>query len=151
SVAPRKRRYLIAPRATAVGLAPMASAGLFNALQTMPDVDIVRTIKPKGLASALAAGASSAPAVLVASMDEARGEFLRLQAQTQGQVIVEPDAALNYGPFRLDMANASAGLSTNTFKVDLKVVGSEGNPIANADVEIYGLGFPSKGLTNSDG
>jgi subtilisin len=151
----RKRQYLIAPRSIP-GLAPMAADVLANAIEMMPDVEVVKRIKPRVFGASAAgfgplAAAGGAPEVIVARMDEQRGDGLRQTAPPQ--VIVERDERLvHFQDLSLSRAAQEALVPTGEpVAIKFHVVGADGEALANANVTVYGRGFPAQGATNESG
>jgi subtilisin family serine protease len=147
-VGARKRQYLIAPRSVP-GLAPMATDMIATALDMMQDVEVVKRIKPTVFGT-LAAGGGT-PEIIVARMDERRGDELRTSSPPQ--VIVERDETLiHFQDFSLLRAAQEtlvpAGQPT---EIKFHVVGAGGEALANANVTVYGRGFPAQGITDESG
>lgn len=147
-VAVRRERYMIASRQLP-GVQPMAADVLANSLTSLPDVTIVRRIRPRGL-GALAAGGptGAAPEIVVAEMDPARGAALRATAPPN--IVVERDALLRHADVlaTADFNNIALGVGID---IQLRVVGAGGRPLPKATVYVYGLGFPAQGVTNDRG
>jgi len=93
------------------------------------------------------APAAAAPEVVVAHMDEQRGEALRLNAPPH--VIVEIDAPLGYSdmavtePMSWQHAVQVMPFSlVRAAKIRFRILGEGERPLANAVVNLYGPGFP---------
>lgn len=144
----RKRQYLIAPRSVP-GLAPMATDMIAAAIEMMPEVEVVKRIKPR-VFGALAAGTGT-PEVIVARMDERRGEELRQGSPPQ--VIVERDETLvHFQDFSLQRAAQEALVPVSEpTEIKFHVVGAGGEPLPSANVTVYGRGFPAQGVTDDSG
>ena len=153
NVAGRKEQYLIATKQVA-GLQPMATDLLEQTLRNMPDIEVVATLAPRGLAGVLSNGVSGPSKVIVARMPQDKAETL--QRTRPPQVIVERDSPLTYSEpsptptlSTLDaafMAPVSQGIAIN-----LTVTGLNNAPVANATIALLGNGFPAQGVSDSSG
>ncbi len=159
AVVRRKQRYLIGFRALP-GIASLPSDPFLERLAQMDGVEITRRLKTGGLQTAgmspTAAGAPAAPAqeVVVAYMDEQRGEALRQNAPPH--VIIEIDA-----PLYSDMAVAEPmswqhAVQAMPFprprrEMRFRILGEGDRPVANAIVNVYGPGFPTQAITDASG
>jgi subtilisin len=147
----RRERFMVAARQLP-GVQPMAADAIANTLTNMPDVTIVRRVRPRGF-GALAAGGPTGitPEIIVAEMDPARGAALRASAPPH--VVVEPDALLRHadGLAITSFDNAMTMLPGIGIDIRLRVVGAGGRPLPKATVYVYGAGFPAQGQTDDKG
>lgn len=154
SVARRKQRYLIGVRSLP-GLNASSADPFLERLALMDGVEIVRRLRPRGSQALAAANGSPASEIIVARIDEQRGEALRQGAPPH--VIVEVDARLGY----FDMAAPEpmgwqAGARALPFPrprrdIRFRILGDGDRPLANAGVYLYGPGFPAQAMTDSSG
>jgi len=158
TVVRRKQRYLIGFRSLP-GIASLPSDPFLERLAQMDGVEITRRLKGGGLqASGMTPIAGAPPTaareVVVAHMDEQRGEMLRQNAPPH--VIVEVDA-----PLYSDMAVAEPMSWQHSVQVmpfprarreiRFRILGEGERPLANAVVNLYGPGFPAQAITDSSG
>jgi len=150
TVAVRRERYMVAARPLP-GVQPMAVDVIAGALTNMPDVAIVKRVKPRGFGALSAGGGSGGtPEIVVAEMPPERG--LALQASAPPNVIVERDALLRHADdLSTSFTNAATMLPGVGVDVRLRIVGMGGQPLPKATVFVYGLGFPAQGLTGDNG
>jgi subtilisin family serine protease len=98
---------------------------------------------------------TAAPEIVVARMDEQRGEALRRNAPPH--VIVELDAPLGYSdmvvPEPLSWLNAVQAMPFPRPRRELRfrILGEGERPLANAAVNLYGPEFPVQAITDSTG
>lgn len=146
----RRDRYLIATRPQP-GIQPMAAEMIASALTNMPDVTIVKHVRPSGFGALSAGGGGGGmPEVVVAEMEPARGAALRAGAPPN--VIVERDALLRHADdLTLAFNNSATMLPGIGIDVKLRVVGTDGQPVVKATVYVQGLGFPAQGITDERG
>ncbi|MGY3448681.1 S8 family serine peptidase [Bradyrhizobium sp. USDA 4353] len=150
TVKTRRSRFLVAARPLP-GVQPMAVDAIATTLNNMPDVQIIRQVKPSGFGALSAGGGGGGmPEIVVAEMDPARGAALRASAPPN--VIVEHDALLRHAD-DLSMAFNNAMTMQPGIGIDvrLRVVGANGQPLPKATVYVYGLGFPGQGVTDDKG
>jgi subtilisin len=161
TVAERKKKYLVAPRQPFGGLAtmtfgpfaaaPLSLSAVQQALQSNPDIDVIDTVGAK-TALATAGLDGSADAVLVVRMtDNKAGE---LHQRGQGRLLVERDhhlqlldPALN----RPDLVTGLTAFSGAAIDVQVVVLGSNGAPLPDAEVSLFGGMLPATGLSGPDG
>jgi subtilisin len=150
TVAVRRERYMVAARPLP-GVQPMAVDVIAGALTNMPDVAIVKRVKPRGFGALSAGGGNGGtPEIVVAEMPPERG--LALQASAPPNVIVERDALLRHADdLSTSFTNAATMLPGVGVDVRLRIVGLGGQPLPKATVFVYGLGFPAQGLTGDNG
>ncbi|WP_315786615.1 MULTISPECIES: S8 family serine peptidase [unclassified Bradyrhizobium] len=150
TVKARRSRFLVAARPLP-GVQPMAVDAIATTLNNMPDVQIIKQVKPSGFGAFSAGGGGGGmPEIVVAEMDPARGAALRASAPPN--VIVEHDALLRHAD-DLSMAFNNAMTMSPGIGIDvrLRVVGTSGQPLPKATVYVYGLGFPGQGVTDDKG
>jgi hypothetical protein len=125
-------------------------------LAQMDGVEIVRRVRSRG-GQAAESAPDSAPEIVVAHMDEQRGEALRRNAPPH--VIVEPDAPLGYSDmavpepasWRHTLTMQAMPLPQPRRELRVRILGEGDQPLANAVVNIYGPGFPAQAVTDSSG
>jgi subtilisin len=154
TVVRRKQRYLIGFRALP-GIAPLQSDPFLDRLAQMDGVEIIRRLRNHGSQAVASPPPSVSPEIVVARMDEQRGEALRQNAPPH--VIVELDAPLGYS----DMAVPEAmtwpqAVQAMPFprprrEIRFRILGEDDRPLANAVVNLYGPGFPAQTITDSSG
>jgi hypothetical protein len=164
-VVERKKKYLVAPRQSFGGLAPMGFGPLAGAplapplslsaveqaLQANPDIDVVDTVGAKTtLATAGLDGA--ADAVLVVRMtDNKAGE---LHQRGQGRLLVERDHHLQLLDPVLNRPELVSGLTPFTgaaIAISVVVLGANGAPVPDAEVSLFGGMLPATGMSGPDG
>jgi subtilisin len=139
----RRMQYIIGPT-QAVGLSPMASDTILTALQATPHVQIDGFIQ-LSRTQVFAAGGLGGRYVK-ASMPLDQGLLLQRQAAAAGTLFVQENARLQHMSDSMPLAAAGAALpapavATAAVPVTVRVVGSDGRPVANAMVSAYGAGF----------
>ena len=158
AVARRKQQYLIGFRSLP-GMASPTGDPFLERLAQMEGVEIVRRLSGRSqtaaAASAVAAPAAAVPEILVARMDEQRGEALRQNAPPH--VIVEIDAPLGYSDMAVpELWGWQHAVQTMPFprprrELRFRIVGEGDRPLANAVVNLHGSGFPAQALTDASG
>lgn len=159
TVVRRKQRYLIGFRSLP-GIALPPSDPFLERLAQVDGVEITRRLKGGGTQTAgmtptAAAQATSVADIVVARMDEQRGEALRQNAPPH--VIVEIDAPLGYSDMAVpEPMNWQHAVQVMPFprprrEVRFRILGDDDRPLANAVVNLYGPGFPAQALTDSSG
>jgi subtilisin len=159
TVVSRKQRYLIGFRSLP-GIASLSGDPFLEMLAQMDGVEITRRLGGGGLQAAeltpiAGAPATAAPEVVVAEMDEQRGQALRQIAPPH--VIVEIDAPLgNSGMAVVEPLGWQHSAQLMTFprprrESRFRVLGEGDRPLANAVVTLYGPGFPAQAITDSSG
>ncbi|UMR29650.1 S8 family serine peptidase [Massilia sp. MB5] len=156
SVKPRKAQYLVASRSLpalqTLGLQPFSFNVVEEALRAAPDIDVVDTLGPKTAIGAFADGLGTSPTVLVTRMSDQKAFALHQQAQ--GRLIVEPDQHLSLhepafqGPYLVTGVTPSGGAVLSTTII---VVDPNNQPVAGADVSLYGSLLPASGTTDARG
>ncbi len=160
TVVRRKQRYLIGFRALP-GIAPVPGDPFLERLAQMDGVEIVRRLRSRD-DHAPAAGQSVPPQqgalpheIVVARMDEQRGEALRQNAPAH--VIVEVDAPLRYSdmavpePMSWQLAVQAMPFPRPRREIRFRILGDGDRPLANSVVNLYGHGFPAQTITDSSG
>jgi subtilisin family serine protease len=151
TVAARRERFMVASRPLP-GIQPMAADVLSNQVGNMPDVKVVKLIRPRGFGalSTGGGGGGTMPDIIVAEMDAVKGAQLRATAPPH--VIVEPDAPLRHAEdFSAAFAAPPGLLPAVGFDVKLRVAGTSGRLLPKATVYVYGPGFPAQGVTDDKG
>jgi subtilisin len=147
AVVRRRQRYLIGFR-TLQGLAPLHPDPFLDRLSHMEGVDIIRRLRGNGSPAAQSE-------VVVARMDEQRGEVLRMNAPPH--VIFERDTLLGYShmavPELMGWQPAARAMPYPRPRRELRVrvLGEADRPIPNAVVNLYGPGFPAQAITDPSG
>ncbi len=151
----RKGQFLVAPRKNAgmqmMGIAPLSFSVVEQALKDAPDIEIIDRVGPRQAVGALATGMQEG-AVLVTLMSEDKAQALAMQAQ--GQLIVERDQSLQLldvsSPQQPPLANCNLPVSGSSFSAEFLVTGN-GQPIAGADIYLFGSMLPAQGVTDANG
>lgn len=152
----RKSQYLISGRRheglMTLGLMPLSSSVIEQALQNSPDIEIVDVIKPRAAIGALAAGMGDSGSVTVARMADEKASIL--QQQGAGRLIVEGDQSLRL----LDVSTSMPGMVSNftaqsapPIPVSVLVLGVDQKPVANAEVYLFGSLLPASAITDRQG
>jgi subtilisin family serine protease len=147
AVVRRKQRYLIGFRALQ-GVAPLQPDPFLDRLSHMEGVDIIRCLRGNGSPIAQSE-------MLVACMDEQRGEALRLNAPPH--VIFERDTLLGYSHMAVpELMGWQPAVRAMPYprprrELRVRVLGEADRPIPNAVVNLYGLGFPAQAITDPSG
>jgi subtilisin family serine protease len=98
---------------------------------------------------------AAAQEIIVARMDEQRGEALRQNAPPH--VIVEIDAPLGYSDMAVpEPVNWQHSVQVMPFPgprrdIRFRILGDGDRPLSNVVVNLYGPGFPAQALTDSSG
>jgi subtilisin len=154
SVTRRKQRYLIGFRSLP-GLTATSADPFLERLALMDGVEIVRRLRPRGPQALAAANGSPASEIIVARIDEQRGEALRQAAPPH--VIVEVDARLGYfdmaasEPMAWQLGAGALPFPRPRRDIRFRILGEGDRPLANAGVYLYGPGFPAQAVTDSSG
>ncbi|HTV22052.1 MAG TPA: S8 family serine peptidase [Polyangiaceae bacterium] len=170
-----KVQCLIAPRrgkiARAVGLRPMSAGAMSNVIDSLvnePGFELVREIKPRHQLKTLSFE-NEATGVYVTRMGLDTFFKLRDQAQrARPDLLVEVDMPLQYGwgffnpnlmqallaeQLRIERLRRTSQFAKQSAAVDirLRVVGENGEPVAQAHVILDGFGLPVEGDTDANG
>jgi subtilisin len=160
TVVRRKQRYLVGFRAL-TGVAVQPNDPFLHRLAQMEGVEIIRRLHARRSSMAMDGPmAAMAPAnlpheILVARMDEQRGEELRQNAPPH--VVVERDGALSYShmpvPELMSGQLAARAMPFPRVRRELRVriLGEGDRPLPNAVVNLYGPGFPVQAMTDPSG
>lgn len=155
----RTARYLMAPRAVAGPVQPMAVNTLEQALENMQDIRIVRRLKSRGLRALGTGFGGGGTDVIVAEMTPERGAVLQAAGRQSG-VVVEKDELLRHHDVsafdvgELFRNTASATLlppQGDAVAVRVQVTGANDQPLRDATVIAYGHAFPAQGKTDERG
>lgn len=152
----RKSQFLIAARRSpglqAMGLQPLQFNLIEQTLRSSPDIEIVDTVGPKNIVGALADGMSDVPSVLVAKMTDQKAAVLHQQAQ--GRLIVERDQSLTMADASFQqpgMVACSTPTSGTSFNASFIIVGKDNQPLAGAEVYLFGSMIPANGVSDARG
>ena len=166
TVVRRKQRYLIGFRSLPGFVLPPSDPFL-ERLAQMEGVEITRRLRggesrqrgggspAPGMTRAVAEPIAARREIMVARMDEQRGEALRQNAPPH--VIVEVDAALGYSdmavpePMNWQHAVQAMPFPRPRREIRFRVVGESDRPLANAVVSLFGSGYPAQAVTDSSG
>ncbi|HTV98407.1 MAG TPA: S8 family serine peptidase [Steroidobacteraceae bacterium] len=176
TVVRRKQRYLIGFRALP-GIGPLRSDPFLDRLAQMEGVEIIRRLSGRGTpafdgvpaaawtqgeargdargANDTAAAASSDSEILVARMDELRGESLRQNAPPH--IVFELDAPLGYSYIPVpelmswQLAARAMPYPRARREIRVRVLGEGDRPLANAVVNLYASSFPAQAITDISG
>jgi len=156
----RKVHYLFAARhrvglmALAAGPQPVYDAQqVYDALSRMPEVTVVRRIRPSGF-SALSAGPGASQDVIVVATTPEHG--LYLQSIAHPGMIVERDHHLNhlagFGPQFVSQPVRATAVSAASLEITFHIQNVEGKPLPNAEIVIYtGEGAQDQQSTDASG
>jgi subtilisin len=147
----RRERYMVASRQLP-GIQPMATDVIVNALTNMPDVTILKRLRPRGFGAFSAGGVSGGSTeIIVAEMEPAKSVALR--ASAPANVVVERDALLRHADGVSPLFDNAVMTMLPGVGIDirLRIVGTNGAALPKATVYVSGLGFPAQGLTNDNG
>jgi subtilisin len=150
----RRQRYLVGFRSLP-GMAPLPSDPFIERLAQMDGVEIIRRLRNRSSQTPDAAPAAAFREIVVARMDEQRGEALRQNAPPH--VIVELDAPLAYSDMAVpEPANWNHTVQAMPFprprrELRFRILGEGDQPLPNAVVNLYGPGFPAQTVTDSSG
>jgi subtilisin family serine protease len=159
TIAARKKQFVIAPRHPPEGLAAMSFAPLQfstleSALRNSSDIEVVDTVGPKSVVSALADGMGGAQGVLVARMTEQKAAALHQQGA--GRLLVERDQHLGLMEPSLRQPGLVTGVTSTgaggpVLNAAITVLGKDGAPLADAEVSLFGSLLPATGTTDANG
>jgi subtilisin len=155
-----KRQFIIAPRhgnqALSAGLRPLSAGAVRAVLGQLPGLDIVRVLRPRRMSAGRSLIPDEATEAYVVRVDPDRAELIK--QMTPPQLIVEEDAALDYGtpaglpcpaPARLASWNSMGAVETR--QIRFRVIGEGDRPLAHVGVSLSGEGFPQEGRTDKRG
>src|SRR5215471_272066 len=153
-LARRRRQFLIGVRSLP-GFVPSPMETVYEALDRMEDVEILRRLRPKGFQGLGAASLPGEQEIIVVRMDEARAEALRLSAPPN--VVIEPDAALEAGQATLlaPLAALWSGRVVPTprrrHEIRFRVLGDGDQPLSGAGITVFGRSFGAQTITDPPG
>jgi subtilisin len=151
-VSQRRFQFLFAPNFGAT-LTPLSAASIGSTLESLDGVKILDRIKPASMNVFAANDQPVAGDVVVAEMSWERA--LELQATAGNNVVMERNWQLQHLGFLTPAFAApgtvSASLVPPTTKIQIKVLGTNGQPLERALVMLSGHGFPVQGETDSSG
>ncbi len=134
-----------------MGIAPLSFSMVEQALKDSPDIQIIDRVGPRQVVGALGAGMQEG-GVLVALMHEDKAQALAQQAQ--GQLIVERDQPLQLHDVNYaqppTMSNCNLPVSGSALTAEFVVMGKD-QPIAGAEVYLFGSLLPAHGVTDANG
>lgn len=154
--APRRSQFLISSQQRP-GVQPLSLDLLAQSLGQSPDIEVVRTLEPRGVVGVLSDGMAPAGTVIVARMTDEKAEVLRQSAGPQ--LTVEPDAPLTLGapePFEtappaFEPRNPGVIVPLAAgFTATIEVRGND-TPLQGAEVYLFGSLWPAQGVTGADG
>jgi subtilisin family serine protease len=159
NIGARKKQFVIAPRhppegIQAMSFQPLQFSALEAALRNSSDIEVIDTVGPKSVVSALADGMGGSQGVLVARMTEQKASALHQQGA--GRLLVEHDQHLNL----MEPSLRQPGLVTGVTPTDgsgpvlnavINVLGKDGAPLADAEVSLFGSMLPATGTTDANG
>jgi subtilisin family serine protease len=137
------------------GISRGQSEAFLDRLALMEGVHIVRKLRPGGGPAYEAEGVTSARDIVIAQMDEQRGEALRQHAPPQ--VIVEIDAPIGNSdlaplePFGWQLRAHALPPPRPGRALRFAVLGAGDRPLANTVINVFGPGFPTQASTNAAG
>jgi len=159
TIAERKKQFLIAPRQpdglSPMSFAPLSLSAVEQALRSSPDIDIVDTVGPKNAVGVMAAGIGGplggGQGVLVARMTEQKAGILHQQGA--GRLVVERDQylALMDPQLQPHFVTSVVPHSGPAFTAVISVVGKDGQPVADAEVSLFGSMLPATAITDGSG
>lgn len=151
AIRPRRPQYMISTRAPA-GVMPLSADLVEQQLKNSPDIEFVKRIEPPRVLDLQSVGGTTG-SVMLARMAFKTADILRQQAGQRATV--ERDYPLTFsldpGPADLSFKNPgvlvphAAGFSTT-----IEVVGG-GQPLAGAEVYVFGSVWPTQGVTDNAG
>ncbi len=152
----RKSQFLVASRhqegLMMMGLMPLQSTVIEQALRNSPDIEIVDIIKPKSAIGALGAGIGDSSSVMVARMADDKAS--NLNQQGQGRVIVELDQSLHLLDPSFSAPGLVSGFTTQgsvPVQVGVAVVDADNAPVPGAEVYLFGSLLPASATTDAQG
>src|SRR6266850_3008548 len=155
------RRFLIVPRrglqAQSIGLKPMSLVGMNSVVETLKTmgVEIVEVRKPRQTLAAFSAASGEATETYIVRMHSEHARMIKEAAPPN--LIIEEDLPLRYGralenpvpPPRTGTLKGHVGFAPQV--ITLRIVGENDKPVGEAKVSLQGDGFPTEGVTDSDG
>lgn len=160
TLAQGKRQFIIAPRrgsqALGAGLRPLSAGAVRAVVGQLPGLDIVRVLRPRRTPAGRSLIPDEATESYVVRVDPDRAELIK--QMTPPQLIVEEDAALDYGtpaglscpaPARMASWNSTAPIEAR--QIRFRVIGEGDRPLGHVGVSLCGEGFPQEGRTDKRG
>lgn len=155
AVQPRRSRYMMAPlpqQLLPVGVPELSMDAVCDRLESMPEVTVVRRLRPSEKLQS-AGVQPSCPEVVVVEAAEDQVPALRSL-----HVHIEPDlplsAAVPASPAAGVLPLRDPGLVMpleEPVEIGLRVCGPDGEPLAGAGVFLIGAAWPGQGITAADG
>src|SRR5258706_3923040 len=139
-----KRQFIIAMRRLegmmmpSMGFQPLTLDHVEQALRSIPDIELMDSIGPKGASGTLADGMGGIPNILIAKIPDDKAEALR--QQSRGQLIVERDQPLQLWQFGAQRAlvTSTAAAGSPALATTIVVVGKDNTPVKDAEVYVFG-------------
>ncbi len=158
-VVSRKQQYLIgkAKKVLPAGIEAVNLSQLKNFLDRAPDIDVVKTIAPRGLLGVFSEEEVHPDAIFVVNM--ARDRALSLQQAGGDQLLIEPNHYLSYAqipqqPPTVRIRDAAIlvpnRIISATTTITIVVQDDKNQPVAGAQVYLIG-NWPTQGITNENG
>ncbi|MDF3812301.1 MULTISPECIES: S8 family serine peptidase [Rhodopseudomonas] len=158
----RQKQYMVGRRLSAGVATLSAGPGGFDsrqvveALSALPDLDVVRVVKSRGLSVLSTAAAASQDIVVVRTASPERAAYLEEMGARNPALIIERDHLLQHlGSSQPQFAVASRSpsqLITASVPVRFHIQDDTGQAVAGAEVIVYGeLGTQDQGQTNEHG
>jgi subtilisin len=153
-VATQTREYLVGVRAQS-SINPQArTVSVLDVLKAMPDVDVVRTIRPSG-SNLLSMDTGAGGEVHVIRTTTERASILQASAAATADVTVEANYPLvHLGELTQQLTMIPPNLApapVSTTNVQFRVSNDAGAPVERASVNLWGTGFPIQGTTDTQG
>lgn len=156
SVRPRRQRYMVTPLPQHLlppGVPELGMDTLCDQLERMPEVELVRRLRPSQRLES-AGMAPSCPEIVVIEAAEAQVPALRSL-----HLHIEPDLPLaGAGPVAapamgmLPLRDPGLVMPLDQpVDIAFRVCGPEGEPLAGAGVFLIGAAWPAQGITGADG
>ncbi|MFI1073503.1 S8 family serine peptidase [Streptomyces puniciscabiei] len=155
TVQPRRARYLVTPLPQHLlpsGVAALGMDAVCDQLERMPEVTVVRRLRPSEKLRSAGLYPSCPELAVVEAAEE------QVPAMRSLHVHIEPDLPLTVtGPASVGTATLplrDPGLATSlerSTEIALRVCGPDGEPLAGAGVFLIGATWPAQGITGADG
>lgn len=170
---PRRAQYMIATQpsfgraagsalgmtagVTPFGLAPLSADLLVQGFSSTPGIEFVKRIDPprelRPLGLNLFSAGGDAGTVLVARMDPERAELLQQEAGPRATVVRDLPLVFSLAPGPADLRFKNPGVVVPLsagFSTTIQVTGG-GQPLADAEVYVFGSVWPTQGVTDAQG
>ena len=151
NIAERRFEFLFAP-ILRPGVMPLSTGSIGQTLEGLEDIQVLDRIRSTNVSPFSTADQGVPGDVVVAEMSWARA--LELQSTTANQVLMERNWELQHlgvAPAFTQAGAISASVAAPTMNVQIRVLGSSGQPLARALVMLSGRNFPVQGETDEDG